>query len=124
MGNSKTVSGVLCHRIINVRVNGKAYKTVVRLAMMYGVDTFAVDKAQYKKLDVAEMEMLRFLDRIRNERIEGRNVLESAGKQFFLTTFNKIVIQGTLQMAVDKEAICLSRVYSYYFKCNLPLFYV
>ena len=28
-------------------------------------------------------------------------------------------------MAVDKEAIiCLSRVYSYYFKCNLPLFYV
>ena len=28
-------------------------------------------------------------------------------------------------MTVDKEAIiCLSRVYSYYFKCNLPLFYV
>ena len=29
------------------------------------------------------------------------------------------------QMAVDKAAImCLSRVYSYYFKCNIPLFYV
>ena len=27
-------------------------------------------------------------------------------------------------MAVDKEAISLSRVYSYYSKCNLPLFYV
>ena len=28
-------------------------------------------------------------------------------------------------MAVDKEAIiCLSRVYSYYFMCNFPLFYV
>ena len=39
--------------------------------------------------------------------------------------FNKIAIQGTPQMAVDKEAlICLSRVYSYYFKCNFPLFYV
>ena len=38
--------------------------------------------------------------------------------------FNKIAIQGTPQMAVDKEAICLSRVYSYYFKCNLPLCYV
>ena len=25
-------------------------------------------------------------------------------------------------MAVDKEAICLSRVYSYYPKCNFPLF--
>ena len=32
-----------------------------------------------------------------------------------LTRFNKIAIQGTPQMAVDKEAIiCLSRVYSYY----------
>ena len=41
-----------------------------------------------------------------------------------LTRFNKITIQGTPQMAVDKEAICLSRVYSYYYKCNLPLFYV
>ena len=44
--------------------------------------------------------------------------------------FNKIAIQGTPQMAVDKEAIiCLSIVYSYYFKCNFPkcnfpLFYV
>ena len=38
--------------------------------------------------------------------------------------FNKIAIQGTPQMAVDKEAICLSRVYSYYPKCNFPLFYV
>ena len=40
-----------------------------------------------------------------------------------LTRFNKIAIQGTPQMAVDKEAlICLSRVYSYYFKCNFPFF--
>ena len=41
-----------------------------------------------------------------------------------LTKFNKIAIQGAPQMAVDKEAISLSRVYSYYSKCNLPLFYV
>ena len=44
--------------------------------------------------------------------------------RFHLTRFNKIAIQGTPQMAVDKEAICLSRVYSYYPKCNFPLFYV
>ena len=30
----------------------------------------------------------------------------------YLTRFNKIAIQGTPQMAVDKEAISLSRVYS------------
>ena len=38
-----------------------------------------------------------------------------------LTRFNKIAIQGAPQMAVDKEAISLSRVYSYYSKFNLPI---
>ena len=41
-----------------------------------------------------------------------------------LTRFNKIATQGTPQMAVDKEANSLSRVYSYYSKFNLCLFYV
>ena len=41
-----------------------------------------------------------------------------------LTRFNKIAIQGTSQMTVDKEVISLSRVYSYYSKYNLPSFYV
>ena len=56
---------------------GKVYKTVVRPAMMYGADTWAVKRAQEKKSDVAEMRMLRWmsgvtkLDRIRNERIRG-----------------------------------------------------
>ena len=40
------------------------------------------------------------------------------------TRFNKIATQGTPQMAVDKEANSLSRVYSYYSKFNLRLFYV
>ena len=42
----------------------------------------------------------------------------------YLTRFNKITIQGTHQVTVDKEAINLSRVYSYYSKCNMPLLYV
>ena len=60
-----------------MRVKGKVYKTVVRPAMMYGAETWAVKKTQEKKLDVAEMRMLRWmsgvtnLDRIRNERIRG-----------------------------------------------------
>ena len=73
----KRVSGILCDRRISLRVNGKLYKTVVRQTMMYGAETWAVKKAQEKKLDVAEMRMLRWmsgvtkLDRIRNERIRG-----------------------------------------------------
>ena len=46
------------------------------------------------------------------------------GLKVFLRRFNKTAIPGTPQMAVDKEAISLSRVYSYYSKCSLPLFYV
>ena len=34
---------------------------VVRPAMMYGAETWAVKKAQEKKLDVAEMRMLRWM---------------------------------------------------------------
>ena len=56
--------------------------------MVYGAETWAMKKAQEKKLDVAEMRMLRWmsgvtkLDRIRNERDdEGvRNIQESAGE--------------------------------------------
>ena len=38
---------------------GEVYKTVVRPAMVYGAETWALKKAQEKKLDVAEMRMLR-----------------------------------------------------------------
>ena len=75
--NWKRVSGILCDRRIRLRVKGKVYKTVVRLEMMYGAETWAVKKAQEKKSDVAEMRMLRWMNGvtklaiIRNERIRG-----------------------------------------------------
>ena len=50
--------------------------------------------------------------------------MDVTGVFYSVSKFNKIAIQGTPQMAVEKEAICLSRVYSYYYKYNLPLFYV
>ena len=58
-------------------VKGKVYMTVVRPAMMYGAETWSVKKTQQKKLDLAEMRMLRWmrgvtkLDGIRNEIIRG-----------------------------------------------------
>ena len=52
----------------------------------------------------------------------------NGGTHYQLSTFNKIfnkiATQGAPQMAVDKEANSLSRVYSYYSKFNLRLFYV
>ena len=85
--NWKRVSGILCDRRISLRVKGKVYKTVVRPAMMYGAETWAVTKAQEKKLDVAEMRMLRWmsgvtkLDRIWNERIRGTTKVGEISKK-------------------------------------------
>ena len=85
--NGKRISGILCDRRISLRVRGKVYKTVVRPAMMYGAETWAVKKAHEKKLDVAEMRMLRWMsgvtkmDRIRNERIRGTTKVGELSKK-------------------------------------------
>ncbi|KAK3551565.1 hypothetical protein QTP70_019805, partial [Hemibagrus guttatus] len=73
----RKVSGVLCDRKISERIKGKVYRTVVRPAMLYGLETVSLRKRQESELEVAELKMLRFslgvtrLDRIRNEYIRG-----------------------------------------------------
>ena len=80
-------SGFSRWSIVSLRVKRKVYKTVVRPAMMDGADTWAVNKAQEKKLDVAEMRMLRWmsgitkLDKIRNERIRGTTKVGEISKK-------------------------------------------
>ncbi|KAK3543099.1 hypothetical protein QTP70_010645 [Hemibagrus guttatus] len=69
--------GVLCDRKISARIKGKVYRTVVRPAMLYVLETVSLRKRQESELEVAELKMLRFslgvtrLDRIRNEYIRG-----------------------------------------------------
>ena len=54
---------------------------------MYGAETWPLKKAQEKKLQVAEMRMLRWmcgvtkLDKIRNERIRGTTKVEEIAKK-------------------------------------------
>ncbi|KAK3544152.1 hypothetical protein QTP86_003162, partial [Hemibagrus guttatus] len=73
----RKVSGVLCDRKISARIKGKVYRTVVRPAMLYGLETVSLRKRQESELEVAELKMLRFslgvtrLDRIRNKFIRG-----------------------------------------------------
>ena len=75
--NWKKLSGVLCDIIMKVKIKGKVYKTIVRPAMVYVAETWAVKKAHEKKTEVAEMKMLRWmcgvtrLDKIRNAKIRG-----------------------------------------------------
>ena len=56
----KKVSGVICDRRLPARVKGKVYSSVVRPAMVYGLETVAVTKKQVEEMEVAEMKMLRF----------------------------------------------------------------
>ncbi|KAK3517926.1 hypothetical protein QTP70_027537, partial [Hemibagrus guttatus] len=55
----RKVSGVLCERKISARIKGKVYRTVVRPAMLYGLETVALRKRQESELEVAELKMLR-----------------------------------------------------------------
>ncbi|KAK3517885.1 hypothetical protein QTP70_026212 [Hemibagrus guttatus] len=72
----RKVSGVLCDQKISARIKGKVYRTVVRPAMLYGLETVSLRKRQESELEVAELKM-RFslgvtrLDRIRNKYIRG-----------------------------------------------------
>ena len=45
----KKVSGVLCDRKLSARVKGKMYKSIVRPAMFYGMETVAVTERQMGK---------------------------------------------------------------------------
>ena len=75
--NWRKVTGVVCDKRVPVKLKGKIHKTVVRPAMMYGLETGPIKKTEERKLDVAEMKMLRWMsgvtrsDRIRNEYIRG-----------------------------------------------------
>ena len=81
----RKVSGVICNRRLPARVKGKVYSSVVRPAIVYGLETVAVTKKQVEEMEVAEMKMLRFAmgltrkDKIRNQYIRGTVKVERLG---------------------------------------------
>ena len=81
----RRVSGVICDKRLPARVKEKVYSSVVRPAMVYGLETVAVTKKQVEEMEVAEMKMLRFTmgvtrkDKIRNEHIRSTVKVERLG---------------------------------------------
>ena len=69
----KGVSGVMCDRKMPVELEEKVFKTIIRPAMTYGSECWAIKKKDESKLNSAEMRMLRWargktrLDNNRNE---------------------------------------------------------
>lgn len=56
-----SVTGVICDDKIPLRLKGKLYKTMIRPAMLYGVECWPTKKVHIQKLMVAEMRMLRWM---------------------------------------------------------------
>ncbi|VDO66148.1 unnamed protein product [Heligmosomoides polygyrus] len=75
-------TGILCYRRCSRTLKGKLYRTVVRPALLYGSECWALGEAQERQLHAAEMRMLRWAcgwtcrDRVRNEDV--RAVMKTA----------------------------------------------
>ncbi|XP_037789460.1 uncharacterized protein LOC119584914 [Penaeus monodon] len=75
--NWRKVSGMISDKRVPVKLKGKVYKSVVRPATTYGLETAPPTKVEERKLDVAEMKMLRWMvgvpkmDCVRNNYIRG-----------------------------------------------------
>ena len=79
------MTGIICYKKIEAKIKEKLYKSVVRLAVLYGIKTILLTKVLEGKINTAEMRMLRFMkrvtrwDKIRNEKIQ--KVLELSNCQ-------------------------------------------
>ena len=70
----RRVSGPICDRRLPARVKGKVYSSVVRPAMVYGLEMVAVTKKQVKKMEVTEMKMLRFAMRVTKDKTKNEYI--------------------------------------------------
>jgi hypothetical protein len=74
----RQASGVLCDPRVPLKLKGKFYRTVIRPAMLYGVECWPTKRRHVQQLSVAEMRMLRWIyghtrrDRVRNDDIHER----------------------------------------------------
>ena len=52
---------IYCDGQMPTRLKEKFYKTVIKLAMTYGVECWTIEKQHMHKIDVAEMRMFRWM---------------------------------------------------------------
>ena len=49
----RKVSGVVCDRKLSAKVKGKMYQSVIRPALLYGMETVVMTEKQVEKMEVA-----------------------------------------------------------------------
>lgn len=59
--NWRKLMAILCNRHVPCSVKAKVYRMVVRPAIICGMETMTLSKRLEKRLNVAEMKMLKFL---------------------------------------------------------------
>ena len=85
----KKVSGVLCDSKLSPRVKGKMYKSVVRPAMLYGMETVVVRNKQVEKMELKKLKMVRWAlgvtrkNKIRNEYVKGTAKIAKLGDKLW-----------------------------------------
>ena len=89
--NWRNMSSVLCDKRVPPHVKGNIHRMIVRLAMLFGMDTVPVTSPHVNTLEVAEMKMGRWacchtlIDHVRNddirERLKVENITERYRKQ-------------------------------------------
>ena len=80
----RKVLGVICNRRLPARVIGKVYSSVIRPAMVYGLETVAVTKKQVEEMEVRDENVevamgVTRKDKIRNEHIRSTVKVERLG---------------------------------------------
>ncbi|XP_027227544.1 uncharacterized protein [Penaeus vannamei] len=83
LNNWRSASGVLRDKKVPLGLKGKFHRTVIRPVLLHGTERVNMKKTEEKRMEVAEMRMLRWMsgvtteDRIRNEYIrESTKVVE------------------------------------------------
>ncbi|KAK3536164.1 hypothetical protein QTP70_032503, partial [Hemibagrus guttatus] len=95
----RKVSGVLCDQKISARIKGKVYRTVVRPAMLYGLETVSLRKRQE-----SELEYKRHLSTTSNSQTPNSTMTKT--KELSKETRNKIVDlhqAGKTESAIGKQ---------------------
>ena len=114
--NWRRVSGVICDRRVPIRLKGKVHKSVVRPTMTYGLEAAPLKKTEEKRLDVAEMKMLRWMsgvtlrDKVRNEYIRGSVKVTEVSKKVQearLRWFGHITRREDEEQHVAREAMSM-----------------
>ena len=57
----RSATGILCDRNIPLWLKGKFYLTAIRLALLYGIEYWAIKRHHAQKMSVAEMCMLHWM---------------------------------------------------------------